>query len=67
MADLRCLPPKLNSDNNYKYLLDLVDHFMKFTNSFLLNTKEKYEIYPLIKNFMISYGYPKYLIKNNGT
>ena len=53
VADLWYLPPELNSDNNnYKYILDIVDHFTKFTNSFLLNTKEVYEIYPLIKNLM---------------
>ena len=68
MADWWYLPPELNSENNnYKYILDIVDHFSKYTNSFLLNTKNAYEIYPLIKNFMNTYGYPKYLITDNGT
>ena len=67
MVDFWYLPPELNSDNNYKYIIDIIDYFTKFINSFLLNTKEEYEIYPLIKIFMISYGYPKYLIKDNGT
>ena len=68
VADLWHLPPELNSKyTNYKYVLDICDHFSKYTNSFLLNSKESYEIYPLIKNFMINNGFPKYLITDNGT
>ena len=38
---------------------------MKFCNSYLLNTKEKYEIYALIRKFIDKYGKSNYLITDN--
>ena len=68
VVDLCYLPQELNSKyTNYKYVLDIYDHFSKYTNSFLLNSKEASEIFPLIKNFMLNNGFPKYLITENGT
>ena len=68
MADIWYLPPELNSKHcNYKYVLDVIDHFTKFTNSFLLNSKESLEIFAHIKNFFIIYGHLKYLATDNGS
>jgi len=44
-------------DRYIVYVLDIIDHFPKFTQSYLLNSKEIYEIFPIIKNFFKSYGY----------
>ena len=65
--DLWDLSAELISKNsNYKYVLDIIEHYSKFTNSFLLNTKESQEIFPIIKNFFKINGFPKYLITDNG-
>ena len=67
VADLWALPHELNSKNTqYRYVLDIIDHFTKFTASYLLNSKEALEIFPYIKNFMKNFGFPKYLITDNG-
>ena len=44
----------------------MIDHFSKYTQSYLLNSKESLEIFPKIKNFIQTYGVPKYLISDNG-
>ena len=51
--------------SNYSYVLDIIDHFSKFYNSYLLNTNEKFEIFTYIRNFIELYGKPKYLVTNN--
>ena len=49
---------ELNSKNSqYRYILDIIDHFTKFTASYLLNSKEALRIFSYIK---------KYLITDNG-
>ena len=40
VADLWYLPDYLKGHSNYSYVLDIIDHFSKFCNSYLLNTKE---------------------------
>ena len=45
VADLLYLPEYLKGHSNYLYVLDIIDHFSKFCNSYLLNTKEKFEIF----------------------
>ena len=67
VADLYVLPPELNSSHtSYKYVIDIIDHFSKYTESNLFNTKESYEIFPIIKNFIKIHGAPKYLITDKG-
>lgn len=67
VIDLWHLPAELNSKfSNYRYILDVIDHFSKYTQSYLLNSKESLEIFPKIKNFIQTYGVPKYLISDNG-
>ena len=67
VADLWYLPEYLKGHSNYLYVLDIIDHFSKFCNSYLLNTKEKYEIFTHIKDFIENYGKPNYLVTDNGT
>ena len=45
VADLWYLTEYLKGHSNYLYVLDIIDHFSKFCNSYLLNTKEQYEIF----------------------
>ena len=67
VMDLWFLPPELNSSNtNYAYALDIIDHFSKYNESYLLNTKESLEIFPYFKNFIKRHGIPKYIITYNG-
>ncbi len=46
--------------------LIIIDHFNKFCNFYLLNTKEKFEIFAHIRNFIELYGKTKYLVADNG-
>ncbi len=67
VADLWYLSEYLKGHSNYLYVLDIIDHFSKFCNSYLLNTKEKYEIFTHIRDFIENYGKPNYLVTDNGT
>ena len=67
VADLLYLPEYLKGHSNYLYVLDIIDHFSKFCNSYLLNTKEKFEIFPHIRDFIDKYDKPNYLVTDNGT
>ena len=40
VADLWELPEDSKGKSNYKYIITVIDHFSKFTQSYLLNTKE---------------------------
>lgn len=67
VCDLWMLPPELNTANtSYKYVIDIIDHFSKYTEFYLLNTKESFEIFTFIKNFIKTHDFPKYLISGNG-
>ena len=67
VADLWYLPEYLKGHSNYLYVLDIIDHFSKFFNSYLLNTKEKFEIFTHIRDFIDKYGKHNYLVTDNGT
>ena len=58
---------KVTGKSNYKYVLDIIDHFTKFSQSYLLNTKETLEVFCKIREFIEFYGIPKYLISDNGS
>ncbi len=40
VADLWYLPKEIIENSNYKYVLDIVEHFSKWYYGYLLNTKE---------------------------
>ena len=50
--DLWYLPEDLSGKSNYHYVLDIVDHFSKFCQSYLLNIKESLEIFCKIRLFI---------------
>ena len=66
MADLWELSEELKGKSNYKYILNMIDHFSKFTQSYLLNTKESLEVFSKIRNFIETFGESKYLVTDNG-
>ena len=66
MADIWVLSEELKGNTNYKYVLDIIDHFSKFTQAYLLNTKEGLEVFSKIRNFCDLYGNPNILITDNG-
>ena len=67
VVDLWYLPIELMGQTNYHYVLDIIDHFSKFCQSYLLSTKESLEVYSKIHIFIETYGQPKYLISDNGS
>lgn len=60
------LPEDLKGKTNYKYIITVIDHFSKFTQSYLLNTKESLEVFSKIRNFIETFGPSKYLVTDNG-
>ena len=40
-------------------------HFSKYCNSYLLNTKEKYEVFTHIRDFIEKNGKPNHLVTDN--
>ena len=66
IADIWYLTKEYQEDTPYKYVLDMIDHFSKITNSYLLITKEALEVFSKIRNFIEIYGPPKYLITDKG-
>jgi len=67
LSDLWVIPDDLSNNSGYKYIMEIVDHFSKFCNAFLLMSKESLEVFSKIKYFIENYGAPKYLVTNNGT
>ena len=60
------MPEYLKVHSNYLYVLDIIDHFSKFSISYLLNTKEKYEVFTHIRDFIEKNGKLNYLVTHNG-
>ena len=47
--------------------MEIVDHFSKFCQAFLLQSKNGLEVFSKIKYFIEQYGTPNYLVTDNGT
>ena len=47
--------------------MEIVDHFSKFCQAFLLQSKNSLEIFSKIEYFIEHYGTPNYLVTDNGT
>ena len=65
-ADIWTLPKEIASETNYKYILDVVDHFSKWYYGYLLHSKEAKEILKNLQIFFENFGYPKILQTDNG-
>ena len=58
-----------NIDDNlqrYKYILNIIDHFTKFTGSYLLERKSAQEVLYSINEFILRNGKPQILQSDNG-
>ena len=48
------------------FIIKYINCYIKFSQSYLLNTKESLEVFSKIRSFIAQYGAPKYLITDNG-
>lgn len=67
LSDITELPFELTTDNNYKYLLNIIDHFSKYVWSYLLYNKKSETIYKLIKDNFEKNGFPEQFGIDNST
>ena len=66
IADLWTIPKEISSETEYKYILDIVDHFSKWYYGYLLKSKSAEEVLINLENFCELFGYPKILQTDNG-
>ena len=52
--------------NPHKWVINLIDHHTKFVNSHPLHAKSADEVLDAVKNYCLSYGYPKKILTDNG-
>ena len=64
--DLTVLPVKLQTDDNAKYFLCIIDIFSKYGYCYILNNKRADTILGYIKDFINKYGKPNGLQSDNG-
>ena len=59
----------MKGNSIYLYVLDIIIILVNFVIHiyYLINTKEKYEIFVHIREFIDKYGKPNYLVTGNGT
>ena len=62
--DFRNLP--CTCRNPHKWVINLIDHYTKFVNSHPLHAKSADEVSDAVKNYCLSYGYPKKILTDNG-
>ena len=62
VIDLTDITNDINDENyNYKFILNIIDHYSKFCGSNLLKTKRVDEVLICINDFICRYGEPKIL------
>ena len=61
--DFRNLP--CTCRNPHKWMINLIDHHTKLVNSHLLHAKSADEVFDAVKNYCLSYGYPKKILTDN--
>ena len=64
--DIYNIPEELSKDTPYIYILDCVDHFSKYINSFLLVNKTMALVLSKIKLFINNNGIYKIIQTDNG-
>lgn len=65
-VDLTDIPSKLQTDDNEKYLLNIIDTFSKCAGSYILPNKRADTILGYIKDFINKFGKPMKLHSDNG-
>ena len=67
VMDLTDIKPNINDKKyNFKYILNIIDHYSKLTGSYLLVKKEANEVLNALNNFISIYGSPSSLQCDNG-
>ena len=66
IVDITDIPTEIRANTNYLYLLNIVDHFTKYANSYLLSNKNQNSILNCIKNFIEDVGEPIEMGFDNG-
>ena len=66
VADIWHLPKEISDKVDYKYVLDIVDHFSKWYYGYLLYSKEGKEILKNIEKYIENFGKPNILQTDNG-
>lgn len=66
MADIWYLIDEIKIKTGFKYILDIIDHFSKWYNGYLLKTKEAYELLKKIEIYIENFGKCKILQVDNG-
>ena len=56
IIDITYLPPELIENTNYKYLLNILDHFSKYLFSYLLSDKKADSVYKILNENFLNYG-----------
>ena len=67
LADLTELPFELKENNKYKFLLNVIDHFSKYSWSYLLENKKSETVFHYIKECSDIIGFPEQFGTDNGT
>ena len=67
VADIWYLCNEIKAETGYNYVLDVIDHFSKWYNGYLLKTKEAKEVLKKIELFIENFGECKILQVDNGT
>lgn len=66
MVDIWYLIDEIKIKTGFKYFLDIIDHFSKWYNGYLLKTKEAYELLKKIEIYIENFGKCKILQVDNG-
>ena len=66
VADLWNLPNDIAENSEYKYILDIVDHFSKWYYGYPLKSKTAEEVFKNLETFFENFGKPKILQVDNG-
>ena len=64
--DLTEIPIKLQTDENAKYIISIIDTFSKFGYCYILNNKRADSVLGKIKDFINKFGKPKSIQTDNG-
>ena len=56
----------IDTNYEYKYIINIIDHYSKLLGSYLLKSKSSKEVLKYINKFICSYGIPKYIQSDNG-
>ena len=66
LINMRTRPDSLNPDVTYKWILNCIDHFSKFTWAFALKTKSANEVALKLRELFFIFGSPRILHSDNG-